>query len=95
MISKLQNNCYNYSVFFLATEIEKMVPLVALSASMTADLVVSISYLWSKPVVSLRVALCVSDYISCLASIPVLLNYEIKETDCSAGKLKHRIVLCF
>lgn len=70
-------------------EIEKMVPLVSLSQLMTADLVVSISNLWFKPVVSLRVDLCVSDYISCLTSIPVLLNYEIKDTDCSTGKLKH------
>lgn len=74
-------------MILLAEEIDERVRLLALSTLMTADLVVSISFLWSNPVVSLSAELCVSDYISCLSTIPVMLNYELEETDCSQGKL--------
>lgn len=74
-------------MILLAEEIDERVRLLALSTLMTADLVLSVSFLWSNPVVSLSAELCVSDYISCLSTIPVMLNYELEETDCSQGKL--------
>lgn len=77
----------NVFIILLAEEIDERVRLVALSTLMTADLVVSVSFLWSNPVVSLSAELCVSDYISCLSSIPVMHNYELEDTDCSQGEL--------
>lgn len=74
-------------MILLAEEIDERVRLLALSTLMSADLVVSVSFLWSNPVVSLSAELCVSDYISCLSTIPVMLNYELEETDCSQGML--------
>lgn len=52
---------------------------------MTAELLVSISFSWSTTVISLQAELCATEYITCLHSVPVLLNYELGETSCVSG----------
>ncbi|XP_061168901.1 uncharacterized protein LOC133178169 [Saccostrea echinata] len=64
-------------------EIEERVPVVSVSRLMSANLVVSITFDWSTAVISLSAELCVSDFISCLHTVPVLLNYEVDST-CSS-----------
>lgn len=80
---------------FLADEIKERVRLADLSTMMTADLVVSVSILWSNPVISLSAELCVPAYISCLNTIPIMVNYELEETDCFTGKLEYVIDIFF
>ncbi|XP_062614230.1 uncharacterized protein LOC134275967, partial [Saccostrea cucullata] len=65
-------------------EIEERVPLVNVSRLMSANLVVSITFDSSTAVISLSAELCVSDFISCLQAVPLLLNYEVDLT-CSLG----------
>lgn len=80
---------------FLADEIKERVRLADLSTMMTADLVVSVSILWSNPVISLSAELCVPAYISCLNTIPIMVNYELEETDCFTGKLEYMVIDIF
>ncbi|XP_062588035.1 uncharacterized protein LOC134249704 [Saccostrea cucullata] len=63
-------------------DIEQRVSLVDVSTLMSANLVVSISFDWSTPIISISAELCVNDFISCLHIVPVLLNYEL-DTTCS------------
>ena len=74
-----------YELYFIGEEVEERVTLANLSSSMTAELLVSISFTWSSPVISLQAELCATEYITCLHSVPVLLNYELKETSCESG----------
>lgn len=73
-------------LFFKGEEIEERITLTTIDTLISADLVVSISFVWSRPVISLRAELCVFDYISCLHGVPVLQNYELEENSCSQGK---------
>ncbi|XP_061188852.1 uncharacterized protein LOC133197029 [Saccostrea echinata] len=72
-------------------DIEERVSLVEVSTLMSANLVVSISFDWSTPIISISAELCVNDFISCLHIVPVLLNYELDTTcpqeDGSGSKL--------
>lgn len=74
-----------YELYFKGEAVEERVTLANLSSSMTAELLVSISFTWSTPVISLQAELCATEYITCLHSVPVLLNYELKETSCVSG----------
>lgn len=82
-------------LIFLADEIKERVRLADLSTLMTADLVVSVSILCPNPVISLSAELCVSDYLSCLHTIPIMVNYELEETDCFTGKLEYIMIEIF
>ncbi|XP_062572081.1 uncharacterized protein LOC134234050 [Saccostrea cucullata] len=65
-------------------EMEERVPLVEVSTLMSANLVVSVKFDWTTAIISLSAELCVSDFISCLHTVPVLLNYEV-DTTCYSG----------
>ena len=73
-------------LFFKGEEVEERITLRNIDTLISADLVVSISFVWSRPVISLRAELCVFNYISCLHGVPVLQNYELEESSCSQGK---------
>lgn len=65
---------------------EERVKLATLSTVMTAELVVSIIFLWSNPIISLSAELCATEYITCLNSVQVLQKYELQH--CSSSKQK-------